>query len=123
MNGPPPLRSPLGRLAGASRTEAELDAGRRVAMAEGWHITDPHFAAFPERLVEPCILAGCPEGGIVMDPFFGSGTVGVVARRLRRRYLGIEINPAYIAIAERRLGQAESDQVGKFGPPLEGMLA
>lgn len=62
-----------------------------------------HFATFPEKLVEPMILAGCPENGVVLDPFFGSGTTGVVAKKLNRNYVGIELNPEYIKIAEKRL--------------------
>lgn len=66
-----------------------------------------HFAVFPEALVEPCILAGCPEGGVVMDPFIGSGTVARVAIKNNRRYVGIELNPDYIRIAERELAAVE----------------
>ena len=55
-----------------------------------------HYAPFPEKLVEPCVLAGCPEGGIVLDPFSGSGTTARVAKRLNRSYIGIELNPTYI---------------------------
>ncbi len=62
-----------------------------------------HFATFPEGLVTPMILAGCPRGGLVLDPFIGAGTTAVAARRLGRNYLGIELNPEYIEIAERRL--------------------
>lgn len=62
-----------------------------------------HFAVFPERLVEPCILAGCPEGGTVLDPFAGSGTTGVVAKRLRRNFVGVEINPDYWKMATDRI--------------------
>lgn len=62
-----------------------------------------HFAVMPEALVEPCILAGCPEGGTVLDPFCGSGTVPSVAARLGRRYIGCELNPDYAAMAERRI--------------------
>jgi site-specific DNA-methyltransferase (cytosine-N4-specific) len=58
-----------------------------------------HIAAFPAALVEPCILAASKPGDFVLDPFFGSGTVGVVAQRLGRRYLGVELNPAYVAEA------------------------
>lgn len=54
-----------------------------------------HFAVFPERLIEPCILAGYPEGGTVLDPFMGSGTTGAAAKRLRRSFIGIEIKPEY----------------------------
>jgi site-specific DNA-methyltransferase (cytosine-N4-specific) len=67
---------------------------------------DAHFATFPEALVEPCVLAGCPEGGTVLDPFAGSGTVGVVALRNFRRFIGIELNPAYTAMARRRIEAA-----------------
>lgn len=66
---------------------------------------EAHFATFPPKLIEPCILAGCPEGGIVLDPFFGSGTTGEVATYLGRDYIGIELNPKYIEIAERRTSQ------------------
>ena len=62
-----------------------------------------HYATFPERLVEPCILAGCPEGGIVLDPFVGSGTTGAVAKRLRRNFVGVEINPGYWQMAVDRI--------------------
>ena len=62
-----------------------------------------HYATFPERLVEPCILAGCPEGGTVLDPFAGSGTTGVVAKRLRRHFVGVEINPEYWKMAMNRI--------------------
>lgn len=64
---------------------------------------DGHFAMFPERLVEPCILAGCPVGGVVLDPFLGSGTTGAVAKRLGRQYIGIDLNPAYCRAAEDRI--------------------
>lgn len=62
-----------------------------------------HFAVFPEELIVPCILAGCPEGGVVLDPFFGSGTTGCVANKYNRNYVGIELNSKYIDIAEQRL--------------------
>jgi len=62
-----------------------------------------HFATFPPALVEPCILAGCPVGGTVIDPFFGSGTVGAVAVQHGREFIGIELNPEYIALAEKRI--------------------
>lgn len=66
-----------------------------------------HFATFPPRLVEPCILASSRPGDVVLDPFFGSGTVGVVAQQLDRRYAGIELNPEYVALAARRLAAEE----------------
>jgi DNA modification methylase len=65
---------------------------------------DAHFATFPPDLIEPCVLAGCPAGGTVLDPFFGAGTTGLVAQRHGRNAIGIELNPDYIAIAKRRLG-------------------
>lgn len=64
---------------------------------------DRHFAVMPDELARRAILAGCPPDGIVLDPFFGSGTTGFVAERLGREYIGIELNPAYVEIAERRL--------------------
>ena len=63
----------------------------------------PHFAVFPESLIVNCILAGCPEGGVVLDPFMGSGTTAVVARKTNRRYVGFELNMSYIEIALARL--------------------
>jgi DNA modification methylase len=66
---------------------------------------DAHFAVMPVDLVRPCVLAGCPPGGIVLDPFAGSGTTLLIARELGCRGLGIEINPDSIAIARRRLAQ------------------
>lgn len=64
-----------------------------------------HFAVMPEKLVEPCILAGCPQGGIVLDPFMGSGTVARVARRHERQWIGSEINPEYVAMTRQSLSQ------------------
>ena len=55
-----------------------------------------HFAVFPPDLIEPCILAGCPQGGTVLDPFFGSGTTGVVAYKLDRKFIGIELSQKYL---------------------------
>lgn len=68
-----------------------------------------HFATFPPELIEPCILAGCPKGGTVLDPFFGAGTTGLVAQRHGRNAIGIELNPEYVRIAKRRLGLPETD--------------
>jgi DNA modification methylase len=64
-----------------------------------------HFAVFPPALVEPCILAGSKKGDTVLDPFAGSGTVGVVCRKHERDFIGIEINPEYARMARGRLGQ------------------
>lgn len=62
-----------------------------------------HFAVFPPDLIEPCILAGCPEGGTVLDPFSGSGTTGMVALRHDRSYIGLELNPEYAAMSRDRI--------------------
>jgi DNA modification methylase len=67
-----------------------------------------HFAVMPPDLVEPCIKAGCPEGGTVLDPFAGSGTTLAVAAELGRSGIGCELNPEYIALAERRIKDARS---------------
>lgn len=64
-----------------------------------------HFATYPEELVEPMVLAGCPPGGIVLDQFFGSGTTGAVAQRLGRQWIGCELNTAYKALQDERLRQ------------------
>jgi DNA modification methylase len=64
---------------------------------------EAHFATFPSELIVDCVKAGCPPGGIVLDPFIGAGTTGLVARKLDRNFIGIELNPKYIAIAENRL--------------------
>lgn len=66
---------------------------------------EAHFATFPPKLIEPCILAGCPTGGLVLDPFAGSGTTIQVAQQLGRQGVGIELNPAYIALADTRTAQ------------------
>ena len=73
-----------------------------------WSIpTEPfpgaHFATFPPKLVEPCVMAGSKPGDWVLDPFFGSGTVGVVCEEQRRNYVGIELNPEYVEIALQRI--------------------
>jgi DNA modification methylase len=73
-----------------------------------WEVTtqpfsEAHFATFPPALIEPCILAGCPAGGTVLDPFGGAGTTGMVADRLGRNAILIELNPEYAAMAERRI--------------------
>lgn len=62
-----------------------------------------HFATFPQDLIEPCVLAGSPKGGIVLDPFFGAGTTGVVSRKHDRQCIGIELNANYVQIAKERL--------------------
>lgn len=67
-----------------------------------------HFATYPEELITPCILAGCPSGGVVLDPFMGSGTTARVARKLNRHYVGFELNAEYCKIIEKKI-QVEGD--------------
>ena len=76
-----------------------------------WRITtkpfrEAHFATYPEALCETPIKAGCPVGGIVLDPFFGAGTTGLVALKQNKNFIGIELNPEYIKIAEARIHNA-----------------
>jgi site-specific DNA-methyltransferase (adenine-specific) len=85
-----------------------------------WSIpTEPypgaHFATFPPSLIEPCILAGSTPGDWVLDPFFGSGTVGTVCEQLHRKYVGIELNPEYVDLAIERIRTTE-----RFLFPLVG---
>ncbi len=73
-----------------------------------WTVTtnpyaDAHFATYPQTLITDCIKAGCPENGIILDPFMGAGTTALVASKLHRNFVGIELNPEYIKIAENRL--------------------
>jgi site-specific DNA-methyltransferase (adenine-specific) len=90
------------------RSERYNDNGRNKRCV--WKIppkpfSEAHFAVYPEKLCETPIKAGCPKGGAVLDPFFGSGTTGLVAQKLKRNYIGIELNKDYIKIAEKRLSQ------------------
>lgn len=91
-------------------------ATNKVAYTEGgmrnvrttWSVnTEPnseaHFATYPQRLVERMVKAGCPENGLVIDPFFGSGTTGIYARKANRNFVGIELNHEYVEIANKRL--------------------
>ena len=66
---------------------------------------EAHFATFPPEIPELCIKAGCPIGGVVLDPFFGAGTTGLVAKQLGRDFIGIELNQNYCEMAERRIAQ------------------
>jgi DNA modification methylase len=76
---------------------------RSVWMVATRPFSDAHFAVFPPDLIEPCIIAGCPSGGLVLDPFFGTGTAGLVAMKAGRHFIGIELNEEYVAMAKRRL--------------------
>jgi len=71
--------------------------------------TGAHFAVFPSELIEPCILAGAPLGGIVLDPFMGSGTTAQVAQDLGRQYIGCELNPEYGKLQKKRTAQTSLD--------------
>ena len=84
---------------------------RTVWMIPTQPFKEAHFATFPPALVEPCILAGTRPGDFVLDPFLGSGTVGVVCYALERRYVGIELNPEYVDIALSRLTTLVSQPV------------
>lgn len=74
-------------------------------------VKEAHFATFPEELIEPCILGGSRKGGLVIDPFFGSGTTGRVCTKFGRDYIGIELNPQYIEIGERRNENVQMDLI------------
>ena len=74
-----------------------------------------HFATFPAKLIEPCVLAGCPKDGVVLDPFMGSGTTGFVARENNRNFIGFELNEDYIKIANDRIKNAEPQLVLEGG--------
>jgi DNA modification methylase len=92
--------TPIGRTCGTH------PAGRNIR--DVWTIaTQPypgaHFAVMHPALVEPCVKAGSPEGGVVLDPFAGAETVGLVADRLRRRFVGVELNPAFARLAADRI--------------------
>lgn len=87
--------------------ESSADGLRNIRSV--WNIaTQPyrgaHFATFPEKLVEPCVKAGCPVTGLILDPFGGSGTVGVVAGRLGRSAVILDMNPNYLELAKQRNG-------------------
>jgi DNA modification methylase len=101
------------RVAGFNGRYDEAEANGEIAGANKrtvWTVaTQPydgaHFATFPPDLIKPCILAGCPEGGVVLDPFLGSGTTGMVAEALGRRWFGCELNPAYEPLIRARTAQ------------------
>ena len=85
-----------------------LDTSKGRNRRSVWTVTTKpysgaHFATWPPDLVEPMIRAGCPEGGVVLDPFSGSATTGMVALREGRNYIGIDLNPDYLPLAEARL--------------------
>lgn len=97
-------------LGSAKAKEAEYANKRSVWTVTTKAFKEAHFATFPEDLIVDCIKAGCPEGGIVLDPFMGAGTTALVSRKLNRNYVGFELNPDYIKIAEKRL----HNEIGLF---------
>jgi len=110
----------FGRPRGSHETP-EVDNRNRRSV---WTITtkpfrEAHFATFPEDLVEPMIKAGCPVGGVVLDCFIGSGTTAVVAKRLGRNYIGIELNPKYARMAEVSLASMREPEVMKVMMDVE----
>jgi len=97
-----------GKPAGNFTTNNKLRPDNKRNKRTVWKVkTKPykeaHFAIYPEDLIEPMIKAGCPKQGIVLDPFIGSGTTGLVALKQNKNYLGIELNPEYIKLAEDRI--------------------
>jgi len=85
-----------------------------------WTVTtkpskEAHFAMFPPDLIEPMVLAGCPEGGIILDPFMGAGTTGMVAKQNYRNYIGIELNEKYIEMAQKRIDSTLVNKKLEFG--------
>lgn len=90
----------------AFRAITETRNKRSVWTVASKPFADAHFATYPPALIEPCILAGCPVGGTVLDPFGGAGTTALVADGLGRNAVLIELNPEYAAMAERRLNAA-----------------
>jgi len=90
--------------ASKSEGKTELRNRRSVWTVQTRGFKGAHFAVYPEQLIEPCILAGCPRDGTVFDPFTGSGTTAVVALRNQRNFIGTELNPEYCEIARNRIG-------------------
>ena len=119
-----PIDAKAGHKFGGNKTTKKLNAtisGKKWKYSSKknkrnvWTITtkpfkDAHFATFPKNLIEPCIKAGCPEGGVVLDPFGGSGTTGIVAALNNRNAILIELNQNYIDIANKRINK----EVGLF---------
>jgi DNA modification methylase len=93
------------RMAGLTTNHYETKNKRSVWTVTTKPYEGAHFAVFPTDLIEPCILAGAPVGGVVLDPFMGSGTTAQVSQDLGRKYLGCELNPAYQCLQKKRLAQ------------------
>ena len=112
----------IGRVGSYQNNAMKTGVGGKVSVAQRdltkrrkrsvWSInTRPykgaHFAVFPPALIKPCLLAGSREGDTILDPFAGSGTVGVVCKKLGRNFIGIELNPSYVALAEKRIEEGK----------------
>lgn len=95
------------RVEGLPDIEYEKRNKRDVWSVATKPVKEAHFATFPKELIRPCILAGCRKDGIVLDPFFGSGTTGIVCVETQRHYVGIELNPEYIDICDRRMSEIQ----------------
>lgn len=90
----------------AGRVDTGFRNKRSVWTVATRPLGDAHFATFPPALIEPCILAGSKPGDVVLDPFSGAGTTGVVSVKHGRRYIGIELNPEYLEMSRRRIDAA-----------------
>ncbi len=126
-----PIDAKAGHKFGGNKTTKQLNAtisGKKWEYSSTrnkrnvWTITtkpfkDAHFATFPKDLIEPCIKAGCPEGGVVLDPFGGSGTTGIVASLNNRNAILIELNQNYIDIANKRIDK----EVGLFNENISSL--
>lgn len=93
------------RMAGLTTNHYEMKNKRSIWTVPTKPYAGAHFAVFPTELIEPCIMAGAPVGGIVLDPFMGSGTTAQVAQDLGRQYLGCELNLEYKTLQDKRLSQ------------------
>lgn len=98
------------KMKGLKSNHYEMKNKRSVWTVTKRSFKEAHFATYPPELIEPCILAGCPEGGVVLDPFMGAGTTAVVSIENNRNYVGIELNHEYIEIAEKRLEPVQVKQ-------------
>lgn len=107
QNQPQKINRPREKGAYADELICPVRSRRNVWQINNVAYHGGHFAAYPPKLAETCILAGCPVGGIVLDPFLGSGTTAAAAKHLSRRYIGIELNPDYCTLAKQRIGGDE----------------
>ena len=120
--GQTPHTKALKRMAGKKDPEYITRNKRSVWTVSTKPFPGAHFATFPPDLIEPCILAGCPRDGIVLDPFFGSGTVGLVALKNARHYVGIELNPEYAEMARNRIEYGTVDEEKIIEEKKQGTL-